>query len=119
MEVSGALPIFACAAFGGGLIELLKWYQLRESPSFPAYVRSPVYWGLTIAMICAGGGLALLYGTEAKNAILVLNIGLSAPLMVKLLAESQVKTVSHDGPGVPGFWMRRGRGRILTFLSWR
>ena len=104
--VSGALQTFLCAAFGGAIIELLRWYNLREAESLPKYVKSPVYWALTFAMICAGGGLALLYGTGEKNAVLVFNIGLSAPLMIKAMAETQLKGGKRRGPNVPGYGMR-------------
>jgi hypothetical protein len=122
MDISGWKAILACACFGGLLGELLKWYQLRESEHFPHYARSIVYWALTAAMIGAGGGLALLYGTETKSAVLVMNIGLSAPLIIKVLAESKTDKVLAP-PQAPGYGMNRGdRARqptIWHFLSGR
>src|SRR5439155_19884260 len=86
MTISGLVPIFAVGCFGGLLGEFLKWYQLRESQNFPAYARSAIYWIVTLAVIAAGGAIAAFYGTEDRSAILVANIGLSASLIIRLLA---------------------------------
>ncbi len=96
MNVSGFGPIFAIACGGGIIIEFFKWWQLRESASWPAYVRSPAYWALTVGMIVIGGFLAVLYGTGQKQAILVLNIGVSAPAVIRALA-SNVPEASRRG----------------------
>lgn len=88
MEISGFWQVFLCASFGSALMEVLKWHNLRESPNLPVYARSPLYWSLTILMIVCAGGLAVLYGITPRNAIMVLNIGLSAPLIIKTLADN-------------------------------
>jgi hypothetical protein len=122
MDVFGWKAVFGCACFGGALGELLKWYQLRESDHFPQYARNSLYWAITAIMILAGGGLALLYGTDKKNAILVMNIGLSAPLIIKVLAESKVSG-GTSAPRTPGYGMNRPERRrganIWEFLSGR
>jgi hypothetical protein len=122
MRLSGAAQIFAVACFGGALGELLKWYRLRESENFPVYARRIRYWALTLAMVLAGGGLALMYGTDPKNALMVMNIGLSAPLIVKAIAESQPTDIPTGGIRTPGYGMNEplsGGGGVRRFLSWR
>jgi hypothetical protein len=126
--VSGAPLTFAVACFGGVLVELLRWYSLRESQNLPKYVKSPTYWGITVLMILAGGGLALLYGTDPKSPLLVANIGLSAPLIIKAFADTTPKpspSATQQGPPTPGFGFDDQKPtpspRSLTadFLSWR
>lgn len=86
MQVSGWLAIFVVGCLGGIVAEIGRWYELRTSPNLPDYARHWLYWIITMAMVLAGGFLAVVYGTDAKNSILVVNIGLSAPLIIKGLA---------------------------------
>lgn len=76
--------VFGYGLLGGGLAELLKWYQMRESLTPPAYLGSARYWVLTVLMALAGGLLAALQ--NATSPLLALNIGISAPLILKALA---------------------------------
>lgn len=76
--------IFGYGVLGGAFGELLKWYQLRESPSSPAYLGNLKYWILTVLMALAGGLLAALQNVSSP--LLAINIGISAPLILKALA---------------------------------
>ena len=126
MVISGFLQIFVCACFGGFLAELLRWYQVRESVHFPEYARGAKYWVVTGLMIIGGGVLAVLYGTDPKSAILVLHIGLSAPLIIKTLAETRSGLPDLGAPAerLPGRAMgpsppRREGTSVLRFLAGR
>ncbi len=88
MIVNGIFQVFLCGVFGGVLNELLKLYRIRESKRLPYFIKSPVYWIITGAMIIVGGILTILYGHTNINAILAVNIGLSAPLILENLAKS-------------------------------
>jgi hypothetical protein len=126
MMVSGFAEIFTVGCLGGLLGELLKWYTLRESPSLPTYARSVFYWVVTLSMTITGGLLATLYGLDTKNALLILNIGLSAPLMVKAMAESVAPTgfrQSEQGSAT-GYDMSDApvpvvKASVIDFLKWR
>lgn len=87
MVIAGILPTFIVGIIGGAMGEALNWYVRRESPRLPQYLKGVRYWITTIVMIIVGGILAVLYGIEEKSAILVANVGLTAPLIIKALAQ--------------------------------
>jgi hypothetical protein len=87
MTVSGFWPIFALGMLGGLLVELLRWWRLRESSDFPKYAYSPWYWGLTVAMVLAGGLVTILYGLEETTAILPVNLGAGTPAIISALSK--------------------------------
>jgi hypothetical protein len=91
MVISGFLEIFLFGMFGGILGELLKWYNLRESKFLPHYLKSPFYWCITFLIILSGGLLASLYGLDSKSALLVVNIGLSSPLLIQTMSRITLK----------------------------
>ena len=61
----------------------------------PGYTKNFFYWLCVLGMALAGGFLSVLYGIVEVQAFLVLNIGLSAPLILKALA-SGMKTIKID-----------------------
>ena len=84
-------------ALGGGLAaEALRWWRLVQnhrsgkSLNLPAYARSPFYWALTAVIVLAGGMLAVAYVASGQrlSAVLAVNIGASAPLIIQGLAAS-------------------------------
>jgi hypothetical protein len=87
MFLHGAASVFFVGFLGGWLGELLALWELRHDPSsLPKYLGSPYYWIMNVVMACLGGGLATLYGYKEVSAMLVVNIGASAPLILKSLA---------------------------------
>ena len=116
MTVTGFWQVFGIGCFGGALAELVRWYGLRESEHLPAYARHPLYWILTAAMVAAGGVLATLYGTVDKTAVLVANIGLSAPLIIKTFASTNpLPPAKGGGPAHP----RDAHPPVREFLAGR
>jgi len=114
MTVSGFALTFLFGCFGGVMGEALKWYQLRESPNLPEYARKPLYWIITAVMVVLGGILPSLYGVGPKSAILVANIGLSAPLIIKTLAASNPL---QSGTATRGVGSRLSKPSPLSFLA--
>jgi len=88
LALHGAFTVFVVGFAGGFLAEILALHELRHTApsSLPTYIKSKFYWVMNIIMACLGGGLALLYGFKEVNALLVVNIGASAPLIIKSLA---------------------------------
>jgi hypothetical protein len=87
MVLHGAVSVFLVGFLGAFLAEFLSLWELRHDPaSQPKYLKSPFYWIMSVLMACGGGVLAMLYGFKEVNAILVVNIGASAPLILKSLA---------------------------------
>lgn len=82
------LTVFLIGTLGGVLGEALKWYQLRDSLNMPEYSKKPAYWIITAVIALAGGVLAWLYGIDTTKLLLALNIGISAPLILKGLASA-------------------------------
>ena len=78
--------VFLLGTLGGALAELLKWFQLREAEILPVYAKSASYWIITVLMVLSGGVLAWAYGLDANRALLAINVGITAPLIIKGLA---------------------------------
>jgi len=108
------LHVFALGALGGCLVELLRWWKLREATGYPVYTKKPGYWVITILMIAAGGVTATMYGLNSSNAAALVNIGASTPAILGALASKAESTAASDpspsglgeksfkGSGVPG-----------------
>jgi hypothetical protein len=102
MQISGFGQVFLAGAFGGLLIEILRWWKLRDAAELPAYRTSLFYWSITIAMICVGGILATLYGIDNRSALMVVNLGASAPALIGALSspgatkESEARRVTRS-----------------------
>ncbi|HEV8230092.1 MAG TPA: hypothetical protein VGQ86_09055 [Candidatus Limnocylindria bacterium] len=109
------MPVLLVGAFGGLLAELLKWYQLRQSANLPAYVRSPFYWGVTLVFALVGGVYATFYGIEQRDPVLVTNIGLSAPLLLKSL----VSAAGTQAPVMRGSATARAGPSLREFIAGR
>ena len=97
------MELFWWGIAGGFAAEVLHWWRLFRnanagaSSNFPVYAKSPVYWILTVILTGLGGLLVYAYassGTEL-NAILALNLGASAPLILQSFA-TQAPKVSRD-----------------------
>jgi len=107
---------FALGLFGGAVAELLKWYQLfQNSTNSAEYKKTPMYWIVTVLMIIASGILTAVYGDSVTSPVLAVNIGISAPLILKGLAGA--------APALPGGG-RALRGEpipatVLNFIAGR
>ena len=92
MVIQSGLAVFGVGCGGGVLAEILHWWNLREAQQLPAYKSSPLYWGITLAMIVAGGFVAWLYFGNSAEGIIAAHVGLSTPLILQKLATSIPQT---------------------------
>ncbi len=91
--------VFLLGFIGGILAEALKWYQLKESITPPPYLKSLMYWVITLVMALVGGLLAVIQSPTLSNPFLPLNIGISAPMILKGLAgATPIKPVAATSP---------------------
>ncbi len=92
------------AAFGGFAINLLNLMELQnvEKDKWPDF-RAPIYWLPFFVWPILGGVLAYAYETETDlNAILAINIGVSAPLIIRGFAAASPFRKSPIDPGPGG-----------------
>ena len=82
-NLTDPLLIIGLGVLGGGLAELVKWYKIKDSANIGDYKNGAIYWVITILMILAGGALAWIWSLMGNiNAILAVNVGASAPLII-------------------------------------
>lgn len=82
-----AAEVVAWALFGGLVAEFLGVFELRHKvpADLPYWLRSKFYWSTVVGMIVVGGILALAYLRSGMqlNALLAINVGASAPLVLR------------------------------------
>ena len=109
MPLTSAIEVFIAGTFGGVLLELMHWWNLRRRKTrFPEYARSPFYWSVTLLMAAAGGLLAVVYFGQQAEALIALHVGISTPLILQKLGASLAQ------PGARSF----DRAGLIDFLSW-
>jgi len=107
------LIVFLLGAAGGAVAELAKWFEItRQSDNAAVYAKSPTYWIVTGLMALAGGLLAVLYGLDASKGLLALNIGISAPMIIKSLAANVIAPPGGKGLDNP-------QPSVINFLAGR
>ena len=111
-----SVATFLLGVLGGAFGELLKWWNLRESNNWPDYAKGLRYWILTGAMILVGGLLAAAYKIDSSNALLAINVGLSAPLIIKGLAAAVPRGLDAGERDLP---KAGGGASLIDFLSGR
>jgi hypothetical protein len=93
------LEEFGWGLVGGLLAELLGLHKLRHTApeDLPVWIKTKYYWTVTAAMILAGGISVVIYlRSDFKlNAIIAVNLGASAPLILGSLASQ----APHLPPG--------------------
>jgi hypothetical protein len=85
----GVLEGFLYGLLGGALAEVLGLFRLRQQAAgnLPEFLKSTFYWMVTVAMLCAGGGIVVVYFKSgiSLNPLLAVNVGASAPLIISSL----------------------------------
>jgi hypothetical protein len=82
----GFRQVFGVGFVGGLLGDLVILWESRTAGEAPPYARKRFYWVCVVGMAVMGGLLTVMYGIVEVQAFLALNIGASAPLIIKSLA---------------------------------
>jgi len=80
--INGFFPVYGVGCFGAFLVELHALYSQRTEKKLDLPRK---YWPLSLLMIFAGGGITVIYGINNVSAVLALQLGASAPLIIKRL----------------------------------
>lgn len=83
------LEAFVFGCLGGFLAEVTHLFTLRESIArrVPGYLKSKLYWTITILMILSGGILALTNLYQAPGTpLFAVQIGILAPMLIHKLS---------------------------------
>jgi lipopolysaccharide export LptBFGC system permease protein LptF len=84
---------FGTGIVGGVLAEFYTLYQHRKTPfkEIPEYYRSWFYWLMVFVMILIGGSIPVVYSYFGNNmnVFLAFHLGLSAPLIISRLVQSE------------------------------
>ncbi len=97
----GGIWVFVFGCAGGFVAEYVGVWNLRkEEPHlWPAYFKRFRYYAISAVMVLMGGGLAVIYGMNPMPAILALNIGASAPLIIQKLTQTIPPPATPVPPG--------------------
>lgn len=110
MVIDGGLAVFGVGCSGGVVAELLHWWGLRQTDKLPDYSQSIIYWGVTLAMVVAGGFIAWLYFGNTAEGIVALHVGISTPLILQKLVTTAPQpagarnVVVKPAPSIRGFF---------------
>jgi hypothetical protein len=107
------IEVFALGALGGSLVELVRWYKLRDAPQYPVYAKRVGYWVITFLMVVAGGIVATLYGLDQHHPAALVNLGASAPAILGALAAKPLASAPPE-QGTIGIGERSFEGKRLA-----
>ena len=90
---------FSCA--GALAVQILHWFSVARKGRWPKYSQSVVHWLLTIALILISGVVgAAVFWNRSFDALLAMQSGVSAPLLINQLgrtASGGDESVGHLG----------------------
>jgi len=90
------METFLWGAFGGLAAEVASVFALRHRlpAEAPHFLTSWLYYILALCMTAIGGAVAVAYQRSGSslNPLLAMQIGASAPLLIRKLSESVVET---------------------------
>lgn len=96
------LETFLWGLFGGFGAEVSVVFVLRHQgpKEFPHWLKSWIYYAIALVMAIFGGGIAVAYASSGitLNAILAIQIGASAPLILRKLSGTIPETPKPPDP---------------------
>lgn len=79
LVLNGFWPVYGVGCFGALLVEIFSLYERRGR----RLSRSIQYWVITMLVVAASGGVAAIHGINNVSAVVTLQLGATAPLIIK------------------------------------
>ena len=106
MQLENSWAVFAVGMLGGVIAEAGHWRSVAKRGRLPLYIRSPLYWSVTVFTILLAGLVSWFQFGSSGAPLAVLQIGLGTPLILQKGTTTLLKPEGAMGnsQGLLDFW---------------